>query len=44
MRIYQFDDEAAMEEAYSKDTLKEAMLADLVKDWLADNCIQKTDN
>ena len=44
VRIYQFDDEAAMEEAYSKDTLKEAMLADLVKDWLADNCIQKTDN
>ena len=43
-KTYGFEDGDAMEEAYSKDTLKEAMLTDLVKDWLVDNCIQKTDN
>ena len=43
-KTYGFEDGDAMEKAYSKDTLKEAMLTDLVKDWLVDNCIQKTDN
>lgn len=43
-KTYGFEDGEAMEKAYSKDTLKEAMLTDLVKDWLVDNCIQKTDN
>ena len=43
-KTYGFEDGDAMEKAYSKDTLKEAMLTDLVKDRLVDNCIQKTDN
>lgn len=43
-KTYNFEDGDAMEKAYSKDTLKEAMLTDLVKDWLVDKCIQKTDN
>ena len=43
-KTYGFEDGAAMEKSYSKDTLKDAMLTDLVKDWLVDNCIQKSDD